>query len=207
MKISEILSEGLSPSLFHYTDGNSAMNILKTGAFELSATDDETFRQPEENEPPFYLSTARTVTGEYHMNGSNLRRSDETAHVMFNLDGRFYANNHKGGQIVTKDVEYDNDGNPIPSTYNQAGSRAEAEDRIWSNKPSLGLGGVTSIHVLVLTPPKKKKSDMAFASGITDTNGFVKNIVALAQHRQIPIFVYSEPKYWLAQSHRHANRY
>jgi hypothetical protein len=189
MKISEILSEGLSPALFHYTDGASATNILKTGVFKLSATDDETFRKPEENEPPYYLSATRTVTGEYHMNGNNIRRWNENIHVMFDLDGRFYARHHRGGQITTKHVEYDDEFNPIASTYDQAASRSEAEDRIWSNQPTLSIGGVTSIHIL---------------KAHQTTDDAITNIVALARHRKIPIFVYDQLKYWLAQSHKHA---
>jgi len=114
MKSFKTFNESLSPVVYHFTDPENAISILRNKQFELSASfgsDDDKFPHR------YYLSVA------YAVKERNMKNA------MFVLDGRKLNEKHKGEQYVywsgfwTKS-EHPND---------------EAEERVLSNEPYLKM--------------------------------------------------------------------
>lgn len=169
MFIREILSEGLSPIVYHYTNINAALNIVNSGVFELSSTlgsIEEKYAPPGY---PYFLSTTRTKTGDYH-------KIVGTSAAMFVLDGTWYNQRYPA-----RSVDYWLNRDPLKS-YGRA---HEAEDRLFSKTPTIPINGVTGLHVLL-------KDKFPESRHIT----WIRKVLISAKRRGIPTYFYTDERAW-----------
>lgn len=127
------LIESVSSIVYHYTTVPNALNILTTGHFHLSSTIGSVEQQYAPEGSPFFLSTTRTRRGGYHdIIGSSA--------VLFVLDGTWFNRRYKGAP-----VDYWLNRSPTELHHRSH----EAEDRIFSPKPTIPIDGVMGIHIYV----------------------------------------------------------
>ena len=129
----ENITEGATDILYHYTGTSSAAKIFQDGAFKLSRTtgnpSEESYAPPGY---PYFLSTSRSKTGDYH-------RWVGTGGVMFVLDGQWFSQRYP-----VKPIDY------WERSWQFSPDRTrEAEDRVFSKESEIPLGGVTAVHVLL----------------------------------------------------------
>ena len=124
------LNERATDIVYHYTNIGPALNILKSGEFQLSSVAGSVEQDINPKGYNFFLSTARSKGGEYHS------RVGDSA-VMFVLNGRWISDRYP-----VKPVDY-------WAGMTLAGRSREAEDRIFSKDPTMPIAPVTSIHVLL----------------------------------------------------------
>ena len=128
------LDESLSRTVFHYTQVPVAAKILNSGQFQLTSSLGSSAEEKFAIKGyPYYMSTTRTRHGGYH-GSQNL--SDG---VLFVLDGDYYNQRYP-----SKPVDYFLNRNPGSSNRSH-----EAEDRLFSKKPSIPIDGVTAIHIYI----------------------------------------------------------
>ena len=173
MKVNEILTEGATDILYHYTGTSSAAQIFKDGAFKLSRTtgnpSEESYAPPGY---PYFLSTSRSKTGDYH-------RWVGTGGVMFVLDGQWFSQRYP-----VKPIDY------WERSWQFSPDRTrEAEDRVFSKESEIPLGGVTAVHVLL------KEQDES-RSPLTRT------ILIEAKKLGIPTYLYTDEAAWRLQDTR-----
>ena len=169
MLINEILTEGLSPIVYHYTSLVPGTKIIVNGEFELSSVLGSVEEQYAPRGYPYFRSTTRTKTGGYH----NIIGS--TA-VMFVMDGTWYNQRYPA-----KSVDYWLNRDP----KNAYGRAHEAEDRLFSKTPTIPIGGVTSVHVLL----KDEKPEPKHIS-------LVRKLIVGAKRRDIPAYFYTDESAW-----------
>jgi hypothetical protein len=124
------LNERATDIVYHYTTIGPALNILKSGEFQLSSVAGSVEQNINPKGHNFFLSTARSKGGEYHS------KVGDSA-VMFVLNGRWISDRYP-----VKPVDY-------WAGFSIAGRTKEAEDRIFSKDPTMPIDPVTSIHVLL----------------------------------------------------------
>lgn len=124
------LNERATDIVYHYTTIGPALNILKSGEFQLSSVAGSVEQDINPKGHNFFLSTTRSKGGEYHS------RVGDSA-VMFVLNGRWISDRYP-----VKPVDY-------WAGFSIAGRNKEAEDRIFSKDPTMPMDPVTSIHVLL----------------------------------------------------------
>jgi Protein of unknown function (DUF5661) len=171
----EVLDEGASSVLYHYTSPRPAFRILQSGKFELTSSvgsREETKLAPKGY--PYYMSTTRSKVGDYHS------RIPGSHAVMFVLDGNKIAQNYK-----VKPVDY---WEGMWQRDNSNQRTRESEDRVFSKNPTIPTDGIIKeIHQL-----------------ITDHDEFrspvIRNIAILAKTQGIPIYFYTDKDSWLTQS-------
>jgi len=162
------LSESLSRVAYHYTGLPAALKILTSGEFQLSSTLGSVEQQYAPRGKPYFLSTTRTRTGGYH------DYVGSTA-VMFVLDGNWFNNNY-----TSKPVDYWGNRDPGQLSHRQH----EAEDRVFSKDPSIPIGGVTAVHILVkpdADPEQKARARKALIA---------------AKRQGIPSYFYTDESAW-----------
>lgn len=168
MKVHELLIEGVSPIVYHYTNISRALKILQSGEFQLSSA----LGSIEERDMPrgnyYFLSTTRTRHGGYH------DIVGQTG-VMFVLDGTWFNQRYKSSP-------YDYWQNRDPAVLHHR--RHEAEDRVFSREPTIPIDGVTEVHVLV--KPDAEKNHRLWA----------RRTLLAARRRQIPTFLYDNETHW-----------
>ena len=171
----EVLDEGASSVLYHYTNTNAALQILTDGAFGLSSTvGNKSEAQYAPEGYPYFLSASRSRVGDYH-------RYVGTSGVMFVLDGNWF-----GQRYPVKPIDYWERG------WQHAPDRTrETEDRIFSKEPTIPIGGVRGIHVLI-----KEKHE--FRSPVT------RKLIILAKKMGIKTFLYNDEQAWRLQDTRRA---
>ena len=165
----ESLQERVSSTLYHYTNVHAGSKIMQQGQFELtSALGTNVEQQWAPPGYPYYLSATRTRTGGYHdYVGSSA--------VMMVLDGNWFNTRYPG-----KAVDYW--GNRAPAQmYHRA---HEAEDRIFSREPTIPVGGVKAVHVLV--KPDAESSH----------RGWARQLILAAKQRGIATYLYSDEQAW-----------
>lgn len=131
MRISDFLTESASAILYHYTGPVAALNIIRSGNFELSSVAGN--KSEESYAPkgyPYFLSLARTKLGDY----SKYSGSGST---MFVLDGSWF-NNH----YIVKPIDY-------WSGFDRTDRHREAEDRVFSKKNVIPNTAIKEIHVFL----------------------------------------------------------
>ena len=167
----DTITESLSRIAYHYTTPLPALKILKSGNFELSSALGSVEQQYMPQGKPYFMSTTRTKTGGYHQGAV-------TRGVMFVLDGDWFNQRYKSG--------------PIDYWGNRGtGMRpSEAEDRIYSSEPTIPIGGVSSVHVLLDT----KESDPEQKA---HTQSVVRELLIAAKTRGIPAYFYNNKDAWL----------
>lgn len=173
MRASEILTEGATDILYHYTGTRPAAQIFKDGAFKLSRTtgnpSEESYTTPGY---PYFLSTSRSKVGDYH-------RWTGTGGVMFVLDGQWF-----GQRYPVKPIDY------WERSWQHSPDRSrESEDRVFSKESEIPLGGVTAIHVLL------KEKD--------ETRGpLTRTILIEAKKLGISTYLYTDEAAWRLQDTR-----
>jgi hypothetical protein len=174
VRAKELLNERLSSIVYHYTSLLPARNILSTGKFELSSSLGSVEQQYQPKGYPYFLSTTRTRRGGYHTN--SLGRNG----VLFVLDGDWYNRHYKASS-----VDYWQERGKL-----SPGRSSEAEDRIYSKEPTISIGGIKEIHVLV-----------GSREGTTPATDSVKararQVLILAKKQNIPAYFYTDPEAWL----------
>jgi hypothetical protein len=175
VRAKELINERASSVVYHYTSFIPARNILSTGKFELTSAMGSLEQQYAPKGYPYFLSTTRTRHGGYHTN--SLGRHG----VLFVLNGDWYNRHYKASS-----VDYYQDRNPMSTAA--SGRSSEAEDRIFSKEPTMSIGGVKEIHVLV-------------GEGTTSASDSVKararQILILAKKQNIPAYFYTDVTAWL----------
>jgi len=174
----ETLQERLTDEVYRYMSALELTNILKTDKFWLTAavgTGAEMSLQYKDK--IYYLSTARGRGGDYH--------SDPSAqHALVKLDGRKLNNNYSG-----KAVDYWSD-----STRSVRGTgKSEAEDRIYSDKPTIPNASkyIKEIHFLI----KDSKSPERLYGDLTDSaKQNLRSLMINAKKRGIPIHFYNNKR-------------
>lgn len=173
MKVQEILTEGATDILYHYTGTSSAAQIFKDGTFKLSRTtgnpSEESYAPPGY---PYFLSTSRSKVGDYH-------RWVGTGGVLFVLNGQWFSQRYP-----VKPIDY------WERSWQFSPDRTrEAEDRVFSKESEIPLGGVTAVHVLL------KEQDES-RSPLTRT------ILIEAKKLGIPTYLYTDEAAWRLQDTR-----
>jgi hypothetical protein len=127
------LFESLSRVAFHYTNVAAAAKILQAGEFQLTSVLGSIEQQYAPKGHPYFLSTTRTKHGGYHsMIGASA--------AMFVLDGNWF-NHH----YISRAVDYWENRDPKKVSHRPH----EAEDRVFAKEPTIPLGGVAEVHILV----------------------------------------------------------
>jgi hypothetical protein len=174
VRAKELITERASSVVYHYTSLLPARNILSTGKFELSSALGSVEQQYAPKGYPYFLSTTRTRRGGYHTN--SLGRYG----VLFVLDGDWYNRHYKASSVDY----WQERGKLLP------GRSSEAEDRIYSKEPTISIGGVKEMHVLV-----------GFSEGATSVTDSVKararQVLILAKKQNIPAYFYTDAEAWL----------
>jgi pyrimidine deaminase RibD-like protein len=170
----DIVQEGISPIVYHYTRAITARNILSTGEFQLSSTLGSVEEQYAPKGYPYFLSTTRTRRGGYH----DFIGSDA---VLFVLDGTWYSRHYKGAPI-----DYWLNRDPLQSNHRAH----EAEDRIFSKDPTMSIGGVTAIHIYV-SPDAEAQ-----------TNAWARQALILSKRTGIQAYFYTDKEAWRNQDTR-----
>lgn len=170
MLTKEIITEGLSPIVYHYTNIWAGENIVTSGEFELSSTLGSIEEQYAPKGYPYFLSTTRTKTGGYH------NRIGDSA-VMFVLDGTYYNQRYPA-----RSVDYWLNRDPSKS----GGFAHEAEDRLFSRTPTIPIDGVRSVHVLLDLEDKPEPNRYTK----------IRKLLVAAKRRGIPAYFYTEEIAW-----------
>lgn len=178
MRITEIITESLSRVAYHYTNISSALQIVKTGVFQLSSSLGSIEQQYSPPGYNYFLSTTRTKMGNYH------RSRASNYGVIFVLDGNWF-NNH----YISRPIDYWENRNPQASHHRDS----EAEDRVFSRESTIPIGGVVAVHVL---------ADVG--EGNPHGNAMVRELLIAAKTQGIKTFLYDEFNSWANLDTRHS---
>jgi len=171
----EVLDEGASSVLYHYTSPSPALRILQSGKFELTSS----VGSPSEAKIapkgyPYYLSTTRSKVGDYHA------RTPGSHAVMFVLDGTKIAHNYK-----VKPVDY---WEGMWTRDNSNERTRESEDRVYSKSPQIpAIEFIKEIHQLVSDQDDYRSP-------------VIRNMAILAKRQGIPVYFYADTQSWLLQA-------
>lgn len=172
----EIIKEGATDILYHYTSIPSADKILSNGEFHFSSTTGtDVERELAPRGEMYYLSTTRSRRGRYHAKYAGF-----SSGVMFVLDGRWIEQRYK-----VKPVDY---WGTNSFSRNEFDAR-ESEDRIFSNKNTMPITPVVEIHIFIRDFPSS-----------TAPLTTVKNIVMHAKENNIRAYLYDNSKNWVLQN-------
>lgn len=175
MKINEILTEGATDILYHYTSTHNAAKVLRAGAFELSSVvgnkSEEQYAPPG---MPYFFSTTRSRVGDYH-------RYAGSSAVMFVLNGQWLQQRYR-----VKPIDY------WERAWQHAPDRTrESEDRVFSKDPTIPIACVTAVHVLL-------KEQHEARSALT------RDILITAKKQGLPAYLYTDEQAWRLQDTRRA---
>ena len=175
MRISEVITESLSRTAFHYTQISTALKIVQSGNFELSSALGSIEQQYMLKGKPYFMSTTRTRRGGYHENAGR------TQGVLFVLDGNWFNQRY-----ASRPLDYWENRNPVRSHHRSH----EAEDRIYSPDPTIPIDGVAAIHILYTV-------DESDASEMNEHNlAMVRQIMIAGKTRGIPTYFYTDKTAW-----------
>jgi hypothetical protein len=172
MKIQDILFEGISPIVYHHTNLKNLQSILANNRIELSPGGFTKDVEVEKGKGGYFLSTARTRTGSFHVNKST--------GALIKLDGRKLSNNLSGKAIdyYTQSMR----------KYNPQGF--EQEDRIFSHKPTIEnfSNYILRIDILVPDTDDKQYKQLAY------------NAYSFGKKNNIDVNLYADKKNFIAGS-------
>lgn len=171
MKISQVLTEGLSDVLYHYTDLNALGQILVSNSLRLTpdiGTEAEVSRR--RRGKMYYMSFARSKTGDYH----------------------FPVSTHAGGAVllVVDGRQLKQDGfSGAPVDYWGFGNKDEMEDRLYSRKPRVENANkyITEIHTYFY---KEASDQVRNAKQISS----MRKAYIVAKKLDIKMYVYDNAK-------------
>ena len=163
------LFERASPVLYHYTTAYAALDIVKNNRFQLSIST----ANPSEAKlaPPgydYFISMARTRTGDYHRYAHN-------GGTIFVLDGNWF-----NGRYPTKPVDYWE----RAWLYSYSDRSRESEDRVFSREPTIPADAVQQVHVLIKDFKPSKQNER------------VRQLLLLCKQRNLPVYFYIDEKAW-----------
>lgn len=168
MRVNELITESLSRIVFHYTGIRPALQILRSGNFELGSTLGSVEEQYAPKGHPYFLSTTRTRRGGYHEYvGSSA--------VLFQLNGDWFNNRY-----ISKPVDYWLNRDPKSGSHRPH----EAEDRVYSKEPTIPIGGVTAIYVYI--SPEAEDNIRAYA----------RHALIAAKRLGIETYFYTDEEAW-----------
>jgi len=173
MRATQFITEGATSVLYHKTGIYAALDIISDGEFHMSSVIGNASEQkyaPKGH--PYYLSTTRTKTGDYH-------KWVGSSAVMFVLDGDRISNRY-----IVKPVDYWE-----RSWQHSPGRSRESEDRIFGRTNTLSTDCVREIHVLL------KEQDNRHSE-------VVRRLLIAAKTRGIKSYLYSDEKAWRLQDQR-----
>lgn len=171
--VEQIISEGASDILYHFTTDGHVLNILETNEISLTAAIGSTADLKVNSQRHFFLSTTRSKSSGYKSGNAKLV-----------LSGRKLMNNYK---IVPVDYwQYSK--NPADwdkNSYKQALQSSEQEDRIVSNKPTIpnASGYIMAVHIYNKVFRKK----------------LIDRVIKLCSDRSISLYLYNNKENWLNQ--------
>lgn len=176
MKVSELLSEGISQIVYHYTNLRALTKLLSTDTFNLTADIGTGSEQDIRRKTKFYyLSTTRHKLGGYNLNPYR-------SGIMLKLDGKKLNQRYSGDPVDYWGEEF----RKINPT------KAEAEDRIFSKEPSIPNAKQYIMEVHILFDESKDISDMEISS--------LRKIAIDLKKSNIPYYIYSDSKNFLLQN-------
>ena len=181
LKLKNILLEGISPILFHFTRIPNLVNILKQNKFIAKSaftTDKEIAVQHGYN---FFMSTSRIRNTGF----SPIVSLD----VCIILDGKKLKTKYKGMPVdywqklsyYRKNKEY------TQRDYLKAIRELEQEDRILLNSPTIenAMSYIKEINILV-----------SYNDSLHN-NKYIKYIIKMCTENSIPLFIYDNKNYFL----------
>jgi len=179
MRAKEFVAEAATSIVYHYTNTAAAAKILASGQFQLaSSTGTQAETQYAIPGYPYFLSTTRSKTGDYHN-----RYVGSTA-VMFVLNGAWLNNNYK-----SRPIDYWE-----RSWLQSDGTRGrESEDRVYSRTPEIPANAksIISVHVLI-----KEQKEYRGAE--------IRSALISAKTQGIPAYLYTDEQAWKLQNIRRA---
>lgn len=199
------LTEGATDILFFYRRLKGTLGILNDNHFTLSSvTGNKAEEQLAPPGKPYFLSTTRSKVGDYH------RYVGDSA-AMFVLDGRWI-----GQRYSVKPVDYWYSGKTPdrlkkgewktlePSSkrpmwsYSGSERTSESEDRIYSNKHTMPLTPIMSLHLYLnfdqLTKIKTTDEHISYRGKE------LHEIILRCQQLNIPVYVYNNVDDWKTQN-------
>ena len=177
MKIKDIITEKVSSVVYHLTETENALNILKQKRFNLTETitgsDDFKFQ----NNKFYFLSFSRNKINYYFKE----KIDEQKLLTIFKLNGDWFNQNYKG-----KPVEYFNN-KWIQDRKQNIDSYREMEDRIISDKPYIDLPNnlkevITEVHVFI------GKMHHEYDTGILKS--VIMPLLKEAKKNNIPVYIY-----------------
>lgn len=169
------LFESMTSEAYHFTSIESALKILSTERFNLTAAyGTKSEKDLQKKGKSFYLSTTRSKVGDYTISNA------WSQGVVFTLNSDWF-----NARYVTKPVDY------WTGSSMRMGRHSESEDRVMSDTPTIDFNGkirsvIKSCHIFV-SPDQKR---------------FVRDAVALyreCKKKNVPVFIYDDPKNFALQ--------
>ena len=174
MRASELIQEGASAVLYHYTTAWAALQIVESGQFELAiSTGSRSEQQLAPPGYPYFMSLTRTLLGDYHRWASN-------GAVMFNLDGTWFR-----GRYPVRAVDYWERSWNFP----ESGRTRESEDRVFSREPQIPADSIREVHVLLKEPHEHRSPQ-------------VRQLLIACKRHGLPAFLYQNEQAWRLQDRR-----
>jgi hypothetical protein len=176
MRIDDVLFEGISPIVYHYTNLKHLYNILHNNRIELSPGGFTKDVETEKGKGGYFLSTARTRTGSFH--------ATKDVGALIKLDGRKLSSNLPG-----KAMDY------YPSNMRQYNPKGfEQEDRIFSHNPTIDNIQKYILRIDILIPSKdndlaQKYKQLAYAA------------YSYGKKNNIDVNIYADRKNFITGSH------
>jgi hypothetical protein len=169
----QLLNEGSSDILYHFTYISNLFNILKKNELSLTSTIGSKADYNVNKNRFYYLSTTRSKSSGY-------KKGD----VKIVLDGRKIKQNNKITPVDYWQLSKNRNDYDSESAYSSALTSLEQEDRIVSDKPIIenAIKYIIEIHILIDTP-----------------NTELMNIINICKDNNLKLYLYDNKKNWLNQ--------
>lgn len=151
-------------TLYHFTSAQNALNIVSSGKFHLSHASGSGVEEQFNNGKLFFLSTTRSRSNIF------ATRTAGGSEVMFVLDGDRLKSRYKMFPI---------------NFWGSKREHSEAEERLVSDKETIDLGAVISIHA---------NTGLNEEARIKSTGMYLRRLAILAKKQNIPLAFYGSKK-------------
>lgn len=179
-----LISLSASPVLYHLLHADTAISVLETNKFTLSASAG-TNAELDLHREHYYMSMTRHNLGRYSVTGASANN------VILNLNGTLLGQRYK-----IKPLDYWGE-----SFRKAARGDYEAEDRLLSDKPTVPNASkyITSIRAMIGEDdgPSWKKRD-------SNANRRIRKLLLIAKKRNIPVRLYKDRQAFLIDDERKA---
>lgn len=177
-EFAEILSEGLSDVLYHFTSEHRLIDIINQDKFILTASvgtqAERGLELSTKNQKLYYLSTSRSRQGDYALN--NIKG------VFLELDGRELGYKYEGAPVDYWGREF-RKVNP---------RKHEMEDRLYSNDPEIPNAHkyIKSISILVEPKPDEKLKEDDWLEWMSNLRELARTVIPYSEKYDIPVYLY-----------------